>query len=244
MTEVQVGSAQREARAAFTLPWHPHSRVARLRSTHSYGFVLGVVIFSVLFVALAPSGPVASTLVIAIEAATLVTALWTSGVASLRSTPIAALLVVAALAATRAIFGGSDVLNGALAIVDATLVAAAIAVIGLGAVDQGEVNRQSLRAAIAIYLLFGMFFLFVYSAAAELGSKPFFEQGIDGDTSLRFYFSFVTLATLGYGDYTPAGDVGHVVAVTEALLGQLYLVIVIALLVSNFGRKRRAPGQE
>jgi hypothetical protein len=54
----------------------------------------------------------------------------------------------------------------------------------------------------------------------------------------------VTLATLGYGDYTPAGNLGHLLAVSEALLGQLYLVIVIALVVSNFGHKRRATGEE
>ena len=77
--------------------------------------------------------------------------------------------------------------------------------------------------------------------AALLGSDPFFVQGTDGSTGLRFYFSIVTLATLGYGDYTPAGTGGHLLAVTEALTGQLYLVIVIALVVSNFGRKRGTP---
>ena len=51
--------------------------------------------------------------------------------------------------------------------------------------------------------------------------------------SERVYFSYVTLATLGYGDYTPAGDLGHTMAVVEALTGQLYLVTVVALLVSR-----------
>ena len=48
-----------------------------------------------------------------------------------------------------------------------------------------------------------MIFLFVYGAVAALGSGPFFAQGMDGTRSLRLYFSYVTLATLGYGDYTP-----------------------------------------
>jgi len=52
----------------------------------------------------------------------------------------------------------------------------------------------------------------------------------------RLYFSFVTLATLGYGDYTPAGSLGRTLAIVEALFGQLYLVTVIAVLVSRMRR--------
>jgi len=52
------------------------------------------------------------------------------------------------------------------------------------------------------------------------------------------YFSFVTLATVGYGDYTAASDLGRMLAVSEALMGQLYLVSVVALLVANMGRTR------
>ena len=51
----------------------------------------------------------------------------------------------------------------------------------------------------------------------------------------------MTLATLGYGDYTPAGNLGHALAVVEALLGQLYLVTVVALLVA---RMRPAHARE
>jgi voltage-gated potassium channel Kch len=49
------------------------------------------------------------------------------------------------------------------------------------------------------------------------------------------YFSFVTLTTVGYGDLTAAQSMGKMMAVSEALLGQLYLVGVVALLASNLG---------
>jgi voltage-gated potassium channel Kch len=52
------------------------------------------------------------------------------------------------------------------------------------------------------------------------------------------YFSYVTLTTVGYGDLTAAGDLGRMLAVTEALLGQLYLVTVVALVIGNIGRER------
>jgi len=61
-------------------------------------------------------------------------------------------------------------------------------------------------------------------------------QGTDGTRAVRLYFSFVTLATLGYGDYSPTGDVGHMLAVLEALIGQLYLVTVVAIVVTRIGK--------
>ena len=94
-------------------------------------------------------------------------------------------------------------------------------------------NAQSVTGAVCIYLLFGIIFLFLYTSVALIGSGPFFVQGTDGTRALRLYFSYVTLATLGYGDYTPSGEVGHTLAILEALLGQLYLVTVLALLVSR-----------
>ena len=91
--------------------------------------------------------------------------------------------------------------------------------------------------AVCIYLLLGLIFTFLYGAIAALGSGPFFAQGTDGTPSIRLYFSYVTLATLGYGDYTAANALGRSLSVSEALLGQLYLVTVIALLVGNMGSR-------
>jgi len=54
------------------------------------------------------------------------------------------------------------------------------------------------------------------------------------------YFAFITLATVGYGDLSPGTDIVRVLAMIEGLLGQLYLVTVIAVLVSNVGRRPRA----
>ena len=53
------------------------------------------------------------------------------------------------------------------------------------------------------------------------------------------YFSFVTMTTVGYGDYTSALNVGRMLAVMEAIFGQLYLITVVSLVVQNLGTKRR-----
>jgi len=57
------------------------------------------------------------------------------------------------------------------------------------------------------------------------------------------YYSFVTLTTVGYGDLTASTAIGRMLSVTEALVGQLYLVTVVAILVSNMGRSRN-PASE
>jgi voltage-gated potassium channel Kch len=86
---------------------------------------------------------------------------------------------------------------------------------------------------LCLYLLVGLFFAFTYIAVQNLGGAPFFASG-DAATSTRsIYFSFVTMTTVGYGDFTARTNLGHTLAVTEALLGQIYLVTVVAAIVSR-----------
>ena len=96
-----------------------------------------------------------------------------------------------------------------MGILSGVLTVATIFTVALGIVDQGEANVQAVTGAICIYVLIGLLFVFLYGVLAVLGSGNFFAQGTDGTRSLRLYFSFVTLATLGYGDYTPAGELGR-----------------------------------
>jgi Ion channel len=101
------------------------------------------------------------------------------------------------------------------------------------------VTASSILAAICIYLFVGLAFATVYGFIAAVDSGPLFASGTDGNGAIRIYYSFVTLTTLGYGDFVPAADATRMIAVTEALLGQVYLVTVVALLVANVGANRR-----
>ena len=76
-------------------------------------------------------------------------------------------------------------------------------------------------------------------AIGGFGSSPFFAEQAHTNISDYLYFSFVTLTTVGYGDLTAAGGLGRAVAVIEALTGQLYLVTVVALVVSRMARLPR-----
>jgi hypothetical protein len=210
--------------------------VARLRATHSYRFVLGLIAASFIFASLAGDAAWTTGLLLELEAATFAAAMWTSGLARASSRGLIALLTacaVVAVAVSMFDLSDHDKLLGIAGLGAGVLVVATVVAIAVGVIDQDEVNAQSVTGAICIYLLFGLIFLFFYSAVALIGSGDFFVQGTDGTRALRLYFSYVTLATLGYGDYTPAGDLGHTLAVLEALLGQLYLVTVLALLVSR-----------
>jgi hypothetical protein len=101
------------------------------------------------------------------------------------------------------------------------------------------VDGNSILAAICIYLFAGVAFSAVYGFIAAVDTGPLFASGTDGTSVIRVYYSFITLTTTGYGDFVPAADTTRMVAVTEALIGQVYLVTIVALLVSNIGASRR-----
>jgi hypothetical protein len=213
--------------------WHPGARLARVRASHSYGIVLGLIVVSFVFTSIAPTTAWAQAVLVFLQSITLVTALWTSGVARADSTLSLSLVALASLSALALLVFGGTALDGYVGILSGLLTVATIGTVALGVVDQGEANVQAVTGAVCVYILIGLLFVFLYGVLAALGSGDFFAQGTDGTRSLRLYFSYVTLATLGYGDYTPAGSFGRTLAVVEALIGQLYLVTVIALLVSR-----------
>ena len=218
--------------------WRPGARVARLRASRGYGWVLLLVMVTFVFAASAPDRDWSRGVFVLLECATLALALWTSGLShDLRVVTGLGLLAVAAIVLSVATSGND--FAGVIWMVNVALVAATVFAIGVGIFDQGQVNQQSITGAVCVYVLIGILFTFVYGAAAALGSGPFFAQGTDGTTALRLYFSYVTLATLGYGDYTAAGNFGHTVSVLEALFGQVYLVTVVALLVGNLSHASR-----
>jgi len=212
--------------------------VARLHASRSYGFVLVLIMATFLFIMAAPEQGWTRSLLALLLCGTLIVAAWTSGFGWSLARTLSLITVAVAIAVVAEIVSG-DQAAGAVWLVGFVLAAAIIGVIVRGVVDQGEVNRQSIAGAICIYLLLGMLFSFAYGSAAKLGSGFFFAQGTDGTAAIRLYFSYITMATVGYGDYTVAGDLGRTLAIVEGLLGQLYLVTVVALLVGRL--RHRGP---
>lgn len=123
-----------------------------------------------------------------------------------------------------------------------TLMLVLLAPIGLAAGlrrelrEDGRVTLETVYGGLCLYLLIGLAFAFAFSVIEDVGNKAFFSGGDFGSPNDFLYFSLSTLTTTGYGDLTAGTGAGRSLAVTEALLGQIYLVTVVALLVSNLGR--------
>ena len=103
----------------------------------------------------------------------------------------------------------------------------------------GGVDLEVVLGALCAYLWIGGYFAFIYGAAATISGIPFFAQPGAENQLNYLYFSFVTITTVGYGDLSPGFGPARMLAATEAVIGQLYLVSVVAIVVSAFGRGKR-----
>jgi hypothetical protein len=97
----------------------------------------------------------------------------------------------------------------------------------------GAVTVTTVAGVLCLYLLVGLFFAFTFTAVQNLGGAPFFANGQAATSARSVYFSFITMTTVGYGDYTARTNFGHTLSVTEALVGQIYLVTVVATIIGR-----------
>jgi hypothetical protein len=107
-----------------------------------------------------------------------------------------------------------------------------------------RVDAEHIYAALSAYLIAGIFFGVLYHGIENVWPGSFNIAGARGEFPLfdAIYFSFVTLATLGYGDLVPVSEVARGLAIIEAVSGQLFLAVMIARLVSS--RAQTAGGRE
>jgi hypothetical protein len=97
-----------------------------------------------------------------------------------------------------------------------------------------RVTVQTILGAVCVYVLFGLMFAFGEYGIERVTGDPFFVQETVATFANHLYFSFVVLTTLGFGDLTPATDLGKALVSFEALLGQVFLVTLVARLVSLY----------
>lgn len=153
-----------------------------------------------------------------------------------------AIIVATAIAAGICLTSGNTVAHGAGDIWGAVVLLFTVVIIVDRVLRLDEVTEQALYAAVSAYLLIGMMFSEYFAALDVLVPGPFFANGQPANNQTLQYFSFVTLTTLGYGDFTAAGSLGRAVAVLEALSGQIFLATLVARLVSVYrGSSRRPP---
>ncbi|HWM10703.1 MAG TPA: potassium channel family protein [Solirubrobacteraceae bacterium] len=206
---------------------------------HRYGLLLVTLFLSLGTQGIAPPGALQQLVVTALAGVGAALAVRAAGLGPRLVRLAAALaLVVLCLSILRATIGGIG--EGAALAMNAALVAVGPPAVAAGVVRDlratGQVRLDAVLGVLSLYLLLGMFFAFAYGAIDRLGGHPFFAGGATATASHCLYFSFATLTTVGFGDFVARADLGHTLAVLEALLGQIYLVTVVSLIVSNLGR--------
>jgi hypothetical protein len=105
-----------------------------------------------------------------------------------------------------------------------------------------DVTIEVIYASMLVYLLMALMWSFAYGLLELINSASFnVTLSPDQGYQMRFiYYSFVTITTLGYGDITPTTDLASSISILEAVVGQLYLVVVVAWLVGmHASRKSR-----
>ncbi len=104
-----------------------------------------------------------------------------------------------------------------------------------------RITHETVLGALCAYVLIGLLFAFLYLAVEELRDEPFFAQPGPHAQSEYLYFSFVALTTLGFGDLSPSVGLPQALTVLEALAGQIFLVTMVARLVTLWVRQSEQP---
>jgi voltage-gated potassium channel len=122
----------------------------------------------------------------------------------------------------------------------ALLVTATLPVTLVRVLRHHRVSYETILGALCTYVLLGQLFAFAYLALDLARDAPFFAQPGRHEASEYLYFSFVTLTTLGFGDLSPAVGLPQALTALEALVGSVFLVTLVARLVTLWVRQDEA----
>jgi len=188
----------------------------------------------------APETEVARIVTIFLQGFTLVAALTVSGVRRWLVHFAAVVTGIAVLTTIGIVIGSGELDLGGGRVLGFLLVVLAPPSIIVGVVRQARRARQitvrTMFGVLCVYLLIGSAFAYAYGIISAVDDGGFFAEISGGDVSDFLYFSFTTMTTTGFGDLTAAHDLGRSLAIMEALIGQIYLVTLVALIVSNLGQ--------
>ena len=208
-----------------------------------FGVVLLAIIAAMIFQLAAPAGDLSRFIAIVLQSTVIVLALRAAGFHRHIVRLAATVLGVLSLLVGVALFGIEDIAPTAPRILTLVLILLTPAAIVAGVVrelrEDKRVTVQTVICGLSLYLLLGLAFAVLYGAVEDISDQNFFSHDEPGTTNDFLYFSLATLTTVGYGDFTAADDLGRAMSVTEALIGQIYLVTVLAVIVTNV--RRRSP---
>jgi ion channel len=202
------------------------------RVSDAFGLVFVLVLITYVLASLLDNRGWTSVVLTVATSATSVVAL-TSSHAHARLVRIALALSVltVGLAAIGAASGNHDWLNLAT-LIQVSLLTLAMAAVLRRVVMAPAVGSRTILGALSVYTVLGILFTFLYGVIDRVQGGPFFEGHPHPSGSDFLFFSYTTLTTTGYGNLVPGGQPGRLVSGLEMMAGQIFLVTLVAGLVS------------
>ena len=214
------------------------SRPAALRDIvlgpDSYGIVFLFLVVDYVFLTVGWTGRVAIIVTAIWLGLTVLLAFRTSEIPHRLMLVVRVAVAVIVVAAVAVAFGGGNRAYGTIVILWSLLVLASPIAIGWRVLHHRRVTTQTVLGALCIYVLIGLVFAnFDYGVQLVSGNSFFAQPGQHGPADF-VYFSYITMATVGYGDLTPAPGFPRTTSALEALVGQIFLVVLVARLVAMY----------
>lgn len=209
-----------------------------------YGTALILLLLSIFLVMAFPSGTAPDALALVIQMVALIACLKAAEAPHRLIRILTVLAFIAVLVGLIPMIWGDSVQKDLVRFATFLLVFSSLPSIAVGLVRQlrrdQAITIRTVFGALCIYMLLIITFASAFGVVSILEGTDFFAQGIGTNQYGYFvYFAVTTITTLGIGDYTPATDLGRSLTGVLTLIGQIYLVTVVALIVGNLGR--RAP---
>jgi hypothetical protein len=202
------------------------------RARDAFGLVLVLVVLTYVLASVFDNEDWSGVLLTVFVSATAVVAFVSSHAPpTLVRRSIAIAAVATLLAVVSAISGGRLGLNIASFIVIGMLAGAMAAVLGR-VVTSDTVTSRTILGAVSIYTTMGLLFTWAYSVIDRIEGGDFFGEGVSAGGGDFIFFSYTTLTTTGYGDLVPVSQVGRMISGLEMMIGQVFLVTLVAGLVS------------
>ncbi len=202
------------------------------RASDAFGLVLLLVLLTYVLASVLSNRGWGAVLLTIVTGATSVVALTSSQARPIfvRRALMLALLAVL-LALVSAATGGRHWLSVAN-FIEIGLLAVAMAAVLRRVLSADNVSSRTILGAISVYTALGILFTWAYSLIDRIEGGAFFGEGAADKGSDFLFFSYTTLTTTGYGDLVPAGQFGRMVSGLEMMIGQVFLVTLVAGLVS------------